>query len=239
MQPPAARRRTVGYAWPRVIAAAGILLLLLGCHAMPRTHAGTVPPTVRIGQSSQTVTVDGRARPFHLYRPAALPSPAPVVVMLHGGFGAGTQAESAYHWDAEADAGHFLVAYPDGIDRAWSVGGGCCEVPGQSGVDDVAFVTAMLDAIARELAVDRNRLYATGISNGGLLAYRLACDSGVFAAIGPDSATMLGPCPTPAPVSVIHKPVLDRLLGIDPPSTALDATDTIWRFFAGHAKPVN
>jgi len=148
-----------------------------------------------------------------------------------------------------------------------------------------------------------------------MLAYRLACDTRLFAAIGPDSATLLGSCAHPAPVSVIHihgtadhnipyeggqgngyakidgppvpsvvagwrsvdgcappatstagpvtrslatcpggravelvtiagaghqwpgavaKPVLERLLGLDPPSTALDATDTIWQFFSAH-----
>ena len=59
----------------------------------------------------------------------------------------------------------------------------------------------MVEAIR---TVDPNRVYATGISNGGMMAYRLACDTNVFAAIGPDAATMLGDCPRPAPVSIIH-----------------------------------
>jgi polyhydroxybutyrate depolymerase len=238
--------------------------------------------------------------------------------MLHGGFGSGDQARASYGWDAQADAGRFVVAYPDGVDRAWAVGGGCCGAPGRSGVDDVAFITAMVRGIAGKLPVDPARVYATGISNGGLLAYRLACESTVFAAIGPDSATMLGPCPSPAAVSVIHihgtadrnvrygggpgegvaaingppvpqlietwravdrcpapvvtsagpvttsvadcpdgravelvtiagaghqwpgaeaRPLAQRLLGTDPPSTALNATETIWRFFAAHPRP--
>jgi polyhydroxybutyrate depolymerase len=177
----------------------------------------------------------------------------------------------------------------------------------------------MVAAIGRELPLDQARLYATGISNGGMLAYRLACDTSLFAAIGPDSATLLGPCPSPARVSVIHihgtadhnirydggpgdgvavidgpavpdlvatwraidscpaptvstkatvttslarcpggravelvtiagaghqwpgsapRPLVELLLHLDPPSTALDATDTIWQFFAAHPKPV-
>ena len=56
----------------------------------------------------------------------------------------------------------------------------------------------------RDVAVDARRIYVTGISNGGMMAYRLACDSTLFAAIGPDSATQLGTCPHPAAVSVIH-----------------------------------
>ncbi|WP_205862985.1 PHB depolymerase family esterase [Planosporangium thailandense] len=148
--------------------------------------------------------MDGVKRTFHLYRPAALASPAALVVVLHGGFGTGLQAESSYGWDAEADTGHFLVAYPDGLDRAWAVGGGCCGAPGRTGVNDVAFLTQVVRTVSGEVPVDAARVYATGISNGGLMAYRLACDTTVFAAIGPDSATLLGSCPSPAPTSVIH-----------------------------------
>jgi polyhydroxybutyrate depolymerase len=270
---------------------------------------------VPVGSSTQTLEIGGRKRTFRVYRPAGLADPAPLVVMLHGGFGTAAQAEGYYGWDAEADAAHFLVAYPDGVDRAWNAGGGCCGTPAKQGVDDVGFITAMISTLRAEVAVDPDRVYATGISNGGLMAYRLACDTKLFAAIGPDSATLLGSCPSPAPVSVIHihgtadhnipyqggpgdgpgnidgpavptvvaqwratdgcpaptatvagvvatsvsdcpdgravelitiagaghqwpgsppKPVIQRLLGLDPPSKALNATDAIWRFFAAH-----
>jgi Esterase PHB depolymerase len=115
----------------------------------------------------------------------------------------GQQAQKSYGWDAEADRGHFVVAYPDGLDRAWNTGG-CCGTPGRANADDIGFITAMVSAIERELPVDANRVYATGISNGGIMAYTLACHTTIFAAIGPDSATELGGCPAPAPLSVIH-----------------------------------
>ena len=143
------------------------------------------------------------SRTFLVYRPAMLPAAAPLVVMLHGGFGTAAQAEKSYHWDAEADAGHFVVAYPDGLDRAWNTGGGCCGVPARAGLDDVGFITAMVSAIGREVPVNPRRVYATGISNGGIMAYTLACRTALFAAIGPDSATELGGCPDPARLSVI------------------------------------
>ncbi|HEV7647457.1 MAG TPA: PHB depolymerase family esterase [Actinophytocola sp.] len=267
------------------------------------------------GTSERTVSVGGVERAYRLYRPAGLADPAPLVVMLHGGFGSGKQAEGAYGWDAEADAGHFAVAYPDGVSRAWNTGGGCCGQPGHDGVDDIGFLTELVADVGREVPVDPARVFATGISNGGIMAYTLACATTVFAAIGPDSATQLGGCDHPAPVSVIHihgtadqnipydgrpgngvatidgppvpevnarwrsidrcaapdvtaaSPVttsiadcpdgrtvelvtidgaghqwpgatgrkLDgRVTGIDPPSTALDATHEIWKFFAAH-----
>jgi len=301
-----------GGGWVPLALACILLAVTTGCRA--GRSAGSASP----GTSTHTIRVNGVDRSFRVYRPAALDSrqPAPLVVMLHGGFGTAKQAEQSYGWNQEADAEHFLVAYPDGIDRAWNVGGGCC---GKRGVDDVAFIAAMVAAIDKATPVDPARIYATGISNGGLLAYRLACDTGTFAAIGPDSATMLGDCPSPPPTSVIHihgsadhnipydgspgdgfatidgrsvpdvitgwrgvdrcapatasttasvttsvancadgrsvelivivgaghqwpgaqsKPAIERALHLDSPSTALDATDTIWRFFEAHALPL-
>lgn len=68
----------------------------------------------------------------------------------------------------------------------------CCGVPGQAGADDIGFITAMVAAIGHAIGVNGQRAYATGVSNGGILAYDLACHTTTFAAIGPDSATQLG-----------------------------------------------
>jgi polyhydroxybutyrate depolymerase len=62
----------------------------------------------------------------------------------------------------------------------------------------------MVKAIEHDVPINRDRVYATGISNGGIMTYTLACTTTLFAAIGPDSATELAPCPAPAPLSVIH-----------------------------------
>ena len=269
------------------------------------------------GSSSHTIDSGGTPRTFRVYRPpsAGSTTTVPLVVFLHGGFGSGSQAERSYGWDAEADRGHFVVAYPDGLHRAWDAGGGCCGRPAADHVDDVAFIRQVVGAVERELRIDPARVYATGISNGGIMAYRLACTTTIFAAIGPDSATMLGACPSPAPTSVIHihgtadaripydggrgtgvahidgppiptvdatwrrvdrcdpatitvagplttsvarcpdgrsvefvsiagaghqwpgsadHPLKRLVLGTDAPSTALDATSTIWAFFASH-----
>jgi polyhydroxybutyrate depolymerase len=166
---------------------------------MHRKHWQPVRPAARVGGALLLVLALAGCGPW---RPAILPGAA-LVVMLHGGFGTGAQAEKSYHWDTAADRAHFVVAYPDGLDRAWNTGGGCCGVPGRTDADDIGFITAMVSAIEHELPVSPRRVYATGISNGGIMAYILACQTTVFAAIGPDSATELGACPAPAPVSVI------------------------------------
>jgi polyhydroxybutyrate depolymerase len=158
------------------------------------------------GSSAQVITVDGVERSFRLYVPAplSLARPVPLVLMLHGGFGSAGHAEAAYGWNGAADRYGFVVAYPDGLGRAWSVGGGCCGRPGRTGTDDVAFITAVVAGLGDRLAVDRSRVFATGMSNGAMMAYRLACESTVFAAIAPVAGTLMGPCPQPRPLSLLH-----------------------------------
>lgn len=197
----------------------------------------------------RTIKVGGISRTFHWYLPPDLPdTPVPLVVMLHGGFGSGKQAQQDYGWDGVAAAEGFAVVYPDAVDRAWNVGGGCCGRSGRDGVDDVAFIRAVVAAVSAHRPIDPRRVYATGISNGGMLTYRLACDTDLFAAIAPDAATLLGDCPHPARTSVLHlhgtadtRVRLDGAPGegvghIDGPPVA-DVIDA-WRAVNGCAAPV-
>ena len=176
---------------------------LAGCRREEPAPTTDPPPS---GSSSASLTVAGQERTYRLYLPPelSLTSPVPLVVMLHGGFGSASQAEQAYGWNSQADQGGFVVAYPDGLGRAWSVGGGCCGESGRDGIDDVEFVAAVVANVGSRLPIDPDRIYATGMSNGGMMAYRLACDSTVFAAIAPVAATMMGTCPAPEPLSLLH-----------------------------------
>lgn len=185
----------------RVVALLGVLLLLAsGCAA----SGSAAPAPFTAGSSVHTITSGGVDRVYRLYTPAGVPSAAPLVVMLHGGFGSAAQAERRYGWNQLADAAKFVVAYPDGLGRAWNAGGGCCGGPRRNDGDDVAFITSAVRDIAGNVGIDPARIYATGISNGGMMAYKLACNSAVFAAIGPDSATQLDGCTAPSPTSVLH-----------------------------------
>jgi polyhydroxybutyrate depolymerase len=150
-----------------------------------------------------TMAFGGLDRTYRLHKPAGLAAAAPLVVMLHGATGTGQQAENSYGWDQLADSAKFVVAYPDGIGRSWN-GHGCCAKAMRENIDDVGFITAMVGQISADLPIDKSRVYAAGISNGGIMSYALACNSGIFAAIGPDSATMLDACSAPHPTSVIH-----------------------------------
>ncbi len=174
--------------------------------ARPVPPAPPVPP-VPSGTEEYSVVSGGTPRTYRVHTPSGLPGKAPLVVMLHGGGGSGAVAEQYYGWDAEADREKFVVAYPDGLGAtvpAWNTGGGCCGYPARENIDDVRFIQDMITAIESRTAIDTRRIYAAGISNGGIMAYTLACRTDLFAAIGPDSATLLGPCDNPTPTSVIH-----------------------------------
>lgn len=157
----------------------------------------------------RSLTVNGRERDYRVYRPAGLDrtKPAPLVVMLHGAFGTGEQAERAYGWDGEADKAGFVVAYPDGVRRTWNAGGACCGRAHSEGVDDVAFLNRLIDTLVRDEHIDVKRVYVTGMSNGGAMTYRYACE-GAFpiAAIGPVASSFTYSCNKvrSLPVLAIH-----------------------------------
>jgi polyhydroxybutyrate depolymerase len=180
-----------------------LVLVVGGCLGGGHALGTPDPKSIPVGQSTQTIESGGASRTFHLYRPQGLNGAAPLVVMLHGGFGSGAQAERAYHWDTEADSGHFLVAYPDGLNRAWNAGS-CCGPPQHDNVDDVAFLTAMVSVIERETSIDPGRVYVTGMSNGAMMALRLGCQTDMFAAIAPVAGTLLTDCSRARPTSVLQ-----------------------------------
>ncbi|OSC42862.1 alpha/beta hydrolase family esterase [Mycobacterium decipiens] len=183
-----------------VVTLLGVVLALAGCSGRTAPPAG-----FGNGDSVHTLSVGGLDRSYRLHKPVGLPASAPLVVMLHGGFGSAKQAERSYEWDELADSEKFAVAYPDGLHRAWNTnGGGCCGRPAREGVDDIGFIRAVVADIAANVSINPARVFATGMSNGAIMSYTLACNTSMFAAIGPVAGTQLDPCPSPHPVSVMH-----------------------------------
>ncbi len=128
----------------------------------------------------------------------------PLVVLLHGGNGTGVGIARQGDWDRAAREHGFVTLAPDGLGRVWNAGT-CCGRSTKDGVDDAGFVRAAITRVADEHEIDPQRVYATGISNGGMMAYRLACESPhLFAAIAPVAATMMWPPGPVAPVSLLH-----------------------------------
>lgn len=146
--------------------------------------------------AQETLRFGGLNRTYRLYRPPSLTgtTAVPLVVMLHGAFGTGAQAERSYGWDETADAGRFVVLYPDGIARSWNAGE-CCGRATARGIDDVGFLTALIKQTIEQQHIDVHRIYVAGMSNGALMTYHLACESSLaFAAIGPVAGTLSPTC---------------------------------------------
>jgi polyhydroxybutyrate depolymerase len=138
--------------------------------------------------ASSTSQLDGRT--YTLKVPAGYDGskPLPLIVALHAYASSGTDLESYFQLDPIADEQGFFVVYPDGTvdakgNRFFSATDACCDFF-DTGVDDVAFIGALLDRLESTYAIDTTRVYATGHSNGGFMSHRLACDlSSRFAAV--------------------------------------------------------
>lgn len=150
-----------------------------------------------------TIEVGGVQRSYLLHVPTDLADDPALVVMLHGGLGSAAQAQRSYGWNVAADAAGFVVAYPDGDGRTWNAGD-CCGAAAREQHDDVAFLSALVETLQDEFGVDPSRTFATGMSNGAMMAYRLACETDLFAAVAPVAGTIVTSCDSPQAVSLLH-----------------------------------
>lgn len=124
----------------------------------------------------------GVTRDYLLHIPANAQSrhPAPLILNFHGLTSNAQEQESVSGMSTVADEYGWYVAYPNGLDEHWSV------FPNQEGKADLQFVRDLIDSFLAAYPIDARRIYATGISNGGGMANRLACDmADVIAAIAP------------------------------------------------------
>jgi polyhydroxybutyrate depolymerase len=126
---------------------------------------------------------------------------------------------------AKADRENFIAVYPKGTGRAsmfptWN-SGNCCAYAMENHIDDVGFLRALIESLEHNYAVDARRVYATGISNGGMMSYRLACElADKIAAIAPVEGALNVDCRPTAPVSVIiFHGTADRLVPFSGGST--------------------
>jgi polyhydroxybutyrate depolymerase len=180
---------------------AGALLVAIlsaaGCGERPT-------PNVSKGTSVQTIEVDGQTREFRVFRPETLPEAAPLVVVMHGWGFTAEQIEADYGWNELAAKQRFIIAYPEGVGQSFNAAGECCGPAAERDVDDFAFITGLIERLEQKLPIDDKRIYAAGFSNGGVLAYALACRTSMFAAIAAVAATQVGTCEDPRPTSIIH-----------------------------------
>ncbi len=195
------------------------------------------PESVGKGLQELNFTVDEVARTAFVYVPQSydFTTPAPLVLSFHGFASTPWRQEFFSAWDALADEHGFIVAYPQGTGFPLRWNSGKLGF-GDSSSDDVAYVSALIDEIAKTYCIDSTRVYANGLSNGGGMSYRLACElSDRITAIGSVAGyyTLETCAPTRAvPVIVFHGDA-DRIVPIegikgDFPTPAIDDWVSAW-----------
>ncbi len=162
--------------------------------------------------SKSFFSFEGRTRTYFFHIPASYdPAKATsLVIVLHTEQSNARGAIRMSGMNAKADQEGFIAVYPNGTGpsedgtltwNAWN----CCGYASMNNVNDVGFICAMIDRLAKQYSIDPKRIYATGFSNGAMMAHRLGCElSGKIAAIGPVAGSLNREKPHPAgPVSVI------------------------------------
>ncbi|MCA9619788.1 MAG: hypothetical protein KC731_12265 [Myxococcales bacterium] len=165
------------------------------------------------GDSDHVIEHDGLTRSYHLRVPPGYDnsSAIPLVFDIHGLASNATQQRFISGWEAVADAQGLAVVWPEGSGsfQSWNGGDTCCGEALASNRDDVGLMRAIVAEVSSQLCVDPKRIYATGLSNGGALSHRLACDAAdLFAAVAPVSYPIaylpISKCSPSRPIAVMH-----------------------------------
>lgn len=169
---------------------------------------------IKHGRYELSLQHQNRVRYFNLVLPAAYtPEKSfPLVVVLHSGGGHAGMIEERTQMTAKAEKENFIVVYPTGSGytknrfHTWN-SGHCCFYALSKKVDDLGFIRKLVNLLSSKLNVDHSRIYLTGFSNGGMLAYYLAATTpDLFAAVAPVSATIGGYADEYSSRFVIPKP---------------------------------
>jgi polyhydroxybutyrate depolymerase len=193
----------------RAALAAAVLLGPAAGAAPACADRGAKAPEARC----ESLAFGGRERTYRLYVPPRLGPAAPLLVVLHGGGGggAGMEALTARGFNRRADEAGVLVVYPDGVEHGWNDGRHDLRTRAvREAVDDVGYLRALVATLGRRYPLDRERVFVTGISNGGMMTLRLACDAAdlytgfvaVAASLGADTAGRCQPAAA-RPVALI------------------------------------
>lgn len=211
--------------WARALSLAFISACVTACLAGCTAHRVQAAERVQFG----TFRFGGMTRTYKMYVPAG--TPVGLVLNLHGGAASGSGQEGLTDFDAVADTTNLLVVYPDGYDKSWADGRGASPAA-RHHVDDLGFLVALVGRLTNDFGVPPGHVFATGMSNGGFMSNRLACDrADIFAAIAPVAGTLGAgiPCNPSRPVSVLE------VHGTDDPLVPFNGGDVHGRGGVSHA----
>lgn len=177
------------------------LLLLLAL--APVTAFGQTNVTVDAGRGPVVVQIPSNYEPSN---------PAPLLLLLHGYSFTGQMMENYFDFAPLAEQNGFIFTYPDGTQDSlgfqfWNATSACCD-NNNSGVDDLGYLTTLLDLLESQYNIDPQRIHIVGHSNGGFMAHRMACEDGTrFASIVSLSGAALddpAQCAPASPMHVLH-----------------------------------
>jgi polyhydroxybutyrate depolymerase len=181
-------------------------------HANADPNAAITKP----GDYTFSITYGGLVRWYRVHVPASYSpsSPTPLVFAFHGGGGGmDIQANDTYYGQiSKSEQAGYIVVFPNGFSRfksgmlaTWNAGN-CCAQALDNDIDDVGFVREIIKHLSVQLNVDAKRIFANGMSNGGMMAYRLACEMpDVFKAIASVAGTdNTKACSPKVPISILH-----------------------------------
>lgn len=155
------------------------------------------------------INMHGTKRAYLLETPKSAATPFALVIVLHGGGGNAANAVKMTGFDKKARISGFVAAFPEGSTqfgnlRTWNAGP-CCAYASEHDIDDLGFLDALIDDISARLLIDPQRVYVTGMSNGGMMAHRAGVHlSSRIAAIASVVGAVFGHEPLPLqPVSAL------------------------------------
>jgi len=183
-------------------------------HALLSDQGAAICPAkpLAAGDHLQTIQFGGNGREFKLHVPKSLKpgAAAPLVLDFHGYVSDMDQQRAISGFLQKADEQGFVVAHGNGYGalRSWNAGG-CCGDAASKKLDDVGLAKAIAQQVAGLVCIDPKRVYSTGLSNGGMLSQRLACEAaGTFAAVAPVSGGIslapMSACQPSRPMPVIE-----------------------------------
>lgn len=198
-------------------------LVVLALTGSPATPAAGSPE-----QGRNTIEFEDQQRVFHLHLPPTYDGQTdlPLVIVLHGGGGNGPRIAKQTDFEAKADAEGFVAVFPTGQDAGngrhyWNTEMETADHPVRNTVtgDDMGFIATLIDHLTDELAIDEQRIYVTGFSNGAGLTHRLACElSDRIAAAAAVASALSAECDPVSPVAVM------QMNGADDPHFQEDLT---------------
>ncbi|HWR64199.1 MAG TPA: PHB depolymerase family esterase [Candidatus Thermoplasmatota archaeon] len=162
---------------------------------------------------TRTINADGLQRTYRIHIPPELPvnSTSALLFVLHGGGGTGEGMERSLTlggFNAIADQQNCIVVYPDGIEKNWNDGRKNVSDPAhQQNIDDVGFFAILIENLSQEFNIDPHRIFVTGISNGAMMSYRLACEI-------PEKIAAIAPVAGALPIDLLSLNISDASISV-------------------------